>query len=144
MGNTIEEEIIRNRIPIHNYLIIILKFIFIVFSLIIFFYNYTSYYSNNGIITKVDDRYYLKVKVLIDDIQNIKLNNQLKINNHMYQYKCKDLDNNLYIDNNRNYKYLFLEVSTNQFNQENYLIDFKIELKKQTILKYLLQIIGGN
>jgi len=147
MGSTIEEEIIKNQIPIPIYNFIkIMEFLLISFFLIIFLYSYTEYYENYGIMKEKENNYYLKVKVLVDDLNILKSNNKLFIDNSAYNYEVFDFDNELLVDiNKNNYKYLYLKVDIpNNYKISNYIVKFKVEEGKKRIYEYLINVIGGN
>lgn len=147
MGSTIQEEIIKNKIPIPicNFIKII-EFLLVSTILIIFLYDYTDYYENYGVMREKDNIYYLKVKVLTDDLDLLKSNNTIFIDNSVYYYEILDFDNKLLIDiNKNNYKYLYLKINIpNNYKISNYIVKFKIEKDNKKIYKYLISMIGGN
>jgi hypothetical protein len=145
MGNTIEEEIIKSRNPVHiNNLTLILKFILVTSLIIIVSYPYTDYYETIGVVEQINYEYYLKITVP----QDISLSNDLEvvIDKKNYSYKLYEFDPNLYIDDNMtNYRYTYLKIDLpDEYNITNYLLEIKVPIKKQTIIKYLKEILGGN
>ena len=146
MGSTLEEEIIKNKIPIPiSNLITIIEFIFITSIIIVFSYNYIDYYKSKGIVTKIDNNYYIKVKIFNKDIDTLTNNNKIIIDNKVYKYNIKYFQNKLYISNKENYRYIYLQTELeDKYKIPDYIVDFKVEKQRKKIYKYLFSIGGNN
>lgn len=118
--------------PIYNVgsilLIILLIFIYVSFT-----YTYQTYYITKG--TMIDDN--IKLLVEIQDIKYIINNNKVKIDNNLYNYKIKEISEELYVDELlNNYKYIYIKVD-NLSNIDNYVYELKLKKENKKIIKYL-------
>lgn len=120
-----------------KYIIIILVILLI---LLIFILNYKVclYDSYDGIITKIGEEYYVKVYMELDKSFFLD-NNQIYIDNNLYNYDIykiegepKVIGNNLYLD-----VYLNIDLEENK-KINNYPLIIKQEKKNEKIFKTLL------
>ena len=124
--------------PLIKIWILILSFIGICL-LILYSIDYTSYYSNRGVI--ISDNY-LKIYVDENDLYKISNNSKLKIENKNFAYTIKSISDILF--NSTYYIEVILEMNLDdKINVKNNIIDFKILLDKKTILEYIIYKIGG-
>jgi len=124
--------------PLIKIWILILSFIGICL-LILYSIDYTSYYSNRGVI--ISDNY-LKIYVDENDLYKISNNSKLKIENKNFAYTIKSISDILF--NSTYYREVILEMNLDdKINVKNNIIDFKILLDKKTILEYIIYKIGG-
>lgn len=114
-----------------------ISFILIIIILIILYilttYKYQTYYISKGRITNNK----LELLVNIDDLEYIKNNTVLTIEDKKYNYYIEKINNDLYVDEMyNNYKYIYLQVE-NLNSIENYVYEVKIPKENKAIVKYL-------
>ena len=106
--------------------------------LIITTFEYRSYYETIGVVTLIDDKYYLIISSLLEDQKYLIANNQLYIDNRQYLYRIDHLDSQLQLDTNGNYRLFYLEVNLDhQYCIANLALNIKILKDKKTIIDYL-------
>jgi len=111
----------------------ILIIILLVFIYITFTYKYKTYYITKGTIKDNS----LELLINIDDIKYIYNNNILKIEDKLYKYNIKEINENLYVDEfYNNYKYIYLKVD-NLNGINNYVYEVKLEKENKKIIEYI-------
>ncbi len=102
--------------------------------------DYEIVYKSNGIVIDVNT---LKIYCSKDDLDKIVNNKNIIINNRKFAYKNIVINDIVY---NQNYYFeVILNVEIDKSNNvKNNVIDFKIPIKKLTILEYILHKVGGE
>lgn len=123
-----------------NYIFISICFIILLITVVFNNIYYESYYINSGILLEKD-----KMKVYVNnlDLNKITTNNILKINNKEFAYKTNLISDILFDGNNYSYEVIIESRFDNSINILNNVINFKIPLRKKTILEYILKKVGG-
>ncbi|MFA5602478.1 MAG: hypothetical protein WDA21_01935 [Bacilli bacterium] len=142
MYNTmyIERKKIKN---VWSYIILL---VFVILITVSIFCKYELFYINKGIITKIDNSYYIKLYAKEEDLYKIN-NNTLFIDNVNYSYKIKKISNDYILDNNTFIKYKEVLLSSNIKNKyyiSNNVIDIKIKYKKIKLIKHIYNNMFGK
>lgn len=127
---------IRNKKIILLSRIIIISFIIV--TIITHFIEVQNYYQNKGIIVLDEDKYYLKLYIDITNINDIINNSSIIINDIDYNYSIiKKSD--LLESNYNNYQIFYLQVPDLNKNLliNNLVIDYKILIHNQLLIKYI-------
>lgn len=135
MNEILDIEIILNNNKYHKIYSIstILIICILIFIYVTTLYSYQTYYITKG--KFIDNK--LELIVSLDDIKYITNQNNLIINNKIYNYKITSISDEIYIDElYNNYKYLYLEVM-NLNNINNYVYELKIQKENKKIIEYL-------
>lgn len=135
MNEILDIEIILNKNKYHKiYNIgIILIFVILIFIYITSIYKYQTYLIYKG---KIKDNQF-ELLLDIKDIDYLSKQNELIIDNKIYNYKIISISDNLYVDElYNNYKYIYLEIK-NLNNINNYVYEVKIKKENKRIIEYL-------
>ena len=90
--------------------------------MIICFNNFYDYYNGKGEIT---DKNIISTLVLTDDIDLIKKNKSMKIDNKEHSYKIKNIESENYVSNGYVYKIVNIKVDNYEELDNNY-VDYQI------------------
>ena len=135
MDNVLDIDLIINRnkyAKVYKFSLVMLVVIIICIYIIIA-YRYQTYYLLKGRIINNQ----LELTVSIDDIKNIYANNQLIIDNQIYNYQVMRISEYLHIDNNfQNYCSLYLNVN-GLVNIDNFVYDIKIPKENKALVEYI-------
>ena len=107
--------------------------------LIIFNNDFYDYYNGKG---EVKDNI-LSTLVFIDDIETLKNNNEIKINDDLYAYKIDSIETENYVSNGFVYKIINIKVNDYKDIDNNY-IDYQIVKEKDSILNYFIKTLKGG
>ena len=107
--------------------------------LIIFNNDFYDYYNGKG---EVKDNI-LSTLVFIDDIETLKNNNEIKINDDLYAYKIDSIETENYVSNGFIYKIINIKVNDYKDIDNNY-IDYQIVKEKDSILNYFIKTLKGG
>jgi len=135
MNEILDIEIILNKNKYHKIYNIgtILILIILIFIYITSIYKYQTYLITKG---KIKDNY-LELLLDIKDIEYLSKQNELIIDNKIYNYKIISISDNLYVDElYNNYKYIYLEVN-NLNNINNYVYEVKLKKENKRIIEHL-------
>ena len=140
MNSSIYKEMfLRKKLPF------IYKFVFVLFTLIIIVIfiiinmNYTSIINTKGIIKSIDDSYYIALTIKEEDIKYLINNNSIYINNNNLYYKIHEIDENLYNNNNSNYKIVYLKAKLDkEYKINNLNVDIKLNKENKKIIYYII------
>ena len=108
--------------------------------MIICFNNFYDYYNGKGEIT---DKNIISTLVLTDDIDLIKKNKSMKIDNKEHAYKIKNIESENYVSNGYVYKIVNIKVDNYEELDNNY-VDYQIIRKKDTIINYFINTMKGG
>lgn len=135
MNDIIDIEIIlkRRKYPRIYNIGTILIVILLIIIYIIFTYKYQTYYITYGKI--VDNK--LEVLIPIEDVQYLKNNSQIELNNKQYNYIIDSISSELIIDTSyKNYQVFYLSIN-DLTSVNNYAYQVKIPKENEIIAKYL-------
>ena len=127
------------KVPVYRCWIILFVLI-ISFTLIVFNnIDYEKFYLNSGVVVDYNT---IKVYCIKNDLNKIVENKKIIIEEENFAYN-NILINNIVYDEDYYIELIFNAELNDKLNIKNNIIDFKISLEKQTILKYILSKIGG-
>ena len=135
MNEILDIEIILNKNKYHKIYNVgtILIFVILIFIYITSIYKYQTYLIYKG---KIKDNHF-ELLLDIKDIDYLSKQNELIIDNKIYNYKIISISDNLYVDElYNNYKYIYLEIK-NLNNINNYVYEVKIKKENKRIIEYL-------
>lgn len=97
-------------------------------------FKYEKYYYSQA---EVKDNY-INIYVLIEDVEKITKNYELKLENKKFAYKIKSIsEENIYIDNNY-YKEIKLVIDKKDL-KKNEIVNIKIILDEFSIIEYIFK-----
>ena len=134
MNDDFTIDVILNRkryemIYMFGYLLLIIS---LSLTYIILMHKYQTYYYSYGKIINNE----LEISIYLDDIEYLKNNTYLEIDNQKYSYEISHVSK-LYIDNNyRNYLYAYLKVD-NLPCIDNYVYKIKIIKANKRLVEYI-------
>ena len=108
--------------------------------MIICFNNFYDYYNGKG---EINNKNIISTLVLTSDIDLIKKNKSMKIDNKEYAYKIKNIESENYVSNGYIYKIVNIKVDNYEELDNNY-VDYQIIRKKDTIINYFINTIKGG
>ena len=105
----------------------------IIIIIIILIFLYKTYYINKGI---AKDNH-LELLVKLDDIQYIYNNQEITIDNIIYDYTIVHITEDIYVDElYNNYKYVYLKIDQLN-NLDNYVYEIKLIKENKKIIEHL-------
>ena len=133
------EMFLRKKIPLLYKIISFLLLIIISLLIIILNMNYISIMNTVGMIKEIDNNYYIRLVIDNNDIKYLINNNYLYIENKIMNYKIQKIEEELYSDNNKNYKVIYLKVKLEkEYKINNLNLNIKINKEKKKILYYII------
>ena len=124
---------------VYVYIMIIIVFIL---SLIIlcFLFHYKIYYKTRGVVEYLNDDYYIRIYIPIEDIIYITGNNTVKINKKDYVYSIYSVDNEYFTDNNNTYQIVKIKCDLDKkYRFNNLTIDLNFLRDNRRIVDYILK-----
>ena len=124
---------------VYVYIMII---IVLMLSLIIlcFLYYYKIYYKTRGVIEYVNDDYYIRIYIPIEDLMYITNNNNVRINKKNYVYSVYSIDNEYFTDNNKTYQIVKIKCNLDEkYKFNNLTIDLIFLRDNKRIIYYILR-----
>ena len=124
---------------VYVYIMIIIVFIL---SLIIlcFLFHYKIYYKTRGVVEYLNDDYYIRIYIPIEDIIYIIGNNTVKINKKDYVYSIYSVDNEYFTDNNNTYQIVKIKCDLDKkYRFNNLTIDLNFLRDNRRIIDYILK-----
>lgn len=119
---------------------IILAFITIFILIINYNFKIIDYYQINGIIKGGS----INILVPIDRVNSIVDTDFVYVNSKRYTYKVKEISN-IINENNNFYQNIILDINFNdKIFIENNIMEVKFIINKETILKYIYNLIKGE
>ncbi|MDO5569333.1 MAG: hypothetical protein Q4G04_04400 [bacterium] len=127
----------KNTIYKFSYCLILMMIIGIV---IMFTFDYQSYYQTQLEVIKEENDYKFKLLIRQKDLETITLHNKFILNNEVYTYTLLQIDENCLIDEfGECYRVVYIDTMiNNDYLINNNVIDIKVESTKQKIYSYLL------
>lgn len=135
------EIILQRRIGplVYVYIMIIIVFLL---SLIIlcFLFRYKIYYKTRGVIEYIEDNYYIRIYIPIEDIKYITTNSTIMIDKKNYVYSVFGIDNEYFTDNNKTYQIVRIKCDLdNKYRFNNLTIDLNFLRDNKRIIDYILK-----
>lgn len=124
---------------VYVYIMIIIVFML---SLIIlcFLFHYKIYYKTRGVVEYIEDNYYIRIYIPIENIVYITDNNIVRINKKDYVYSIFSVDNEYFTDNNKTYQIVKIKCDLDKKYQFNNLtIDLDFLRENRRIIDYILK-----
>ena len=124
---------------VYVYIMII---IVLMLSLIIlcFLCYYKIYYKTRGVIEYVNDDYYIRIYIPIEDLMYITNNNNVRINKKNYVYSVYSIDNEYFTDNNKTYQIVKIKCNLDEkYKFNNLTIDLSFLRDNKRIIYYILR-----
>ena len=119
---------------------IILAFITIFILIINHYFKIIDYYQIKGIVKDNS----INILVPIDRVNSIVDNDFVYVNSKRYTYRVKEISN-IINDNNNFYQNIILDINLIDKNFiENNIMEVKFIINKETILKYIYNLIKGE
>lgn len=137
----IDNEIILNRKISPLVYVYIMIIIILMLSLIIlcFLCRYRIYYKTRGVIEYIEDDYYIRIYIPIEDIIYVTTNNIVRINNRDYVYSVFIIDSEYFTDNNNTYQILKIKCDLDKkYRFNNLTIDLNFLRDNKRIIDYIL------
>lgn len=124
---------------VYVYIMIIIVFML---SLIIlcFLFNYKIYYKTRGVIEYIEDYYYIRIYIPIEDIIYITNNDTVRINKKDYVYNIFSIDNEYFTDNNKTYQVIKLMSDLDkEYRFNNLTVDLSFLRDNKRIIDYIFK-----
>ena len=118
---------------------IIISLVFIFTALLISQLNYKKYYKSIGQVLKEENIYYLSLYLYPHQLNIIKKNNKLIIDDYEYNYSIEKIENEYFIANDYN-SYLKVDLNINLKEEDkivNNVLEVKILESNQKIFYYI-------
>ena len=124
---------------VYVYIMII---IVVVLSLIILFIlcYYKTYYNTRGVIVSLEDHFYIRVYIPLEDIKYITSNRVVIINKKKYYYDIISIDEEYFTDNINTYQIVKIKVDLdNKYKFNNLTLDLNFLKEDKRIIDYIFK-----
>ena len=135
------EIIIQRKIgPLVYVYIMIVVVLMLSLIILCFLCHYKIYYKTRGVIEYIEDDYYIRIYIPIEDIIYITNNNIVSINKKDYVYSVFSIDNEYFTDNNKTYQIVRIKCDLDKkYTFNNLTIDLNFLRDNKRIIDYILK-----
>ena len=104
-------------------------------------FEYKSFFHIHSKIINFNSYYVLEVLIPVKEVNQIKDQNILYIEDAIYTYNIYKIDNDIVYQNNINHQKIYLKVNNldEKYLINNYRLEIKIPNNKKTIIEYFLE-----
>ena len=138
----IDSYIILNKkigLTVYVYIMII---IVITLSLTIFLtlFKYKTYYKVKGIVEKVEDDFYIRLYIPLEDISYITENTFVIINNKKYKYTINSIFEEYITDNFNTYQMILIKVNIpSKYRFNNLSLELQLLKENKRVIDYIIR-----
>lgn len=140
MNNGIYAEIfLRKSVPFIYKLVVIMFILIIICIVYILNIDYYSVINTKGVVKVIDNEYYLVISVKEDDVKYLVNGDYFMFNDKFVYYKIVDIDEDVYSDNNDNYRVIYLKAMLDKkYRVNNLNLDIRINRENKKIINYVI------